>query len=228
VRRIAPISAQNCGFFKILQATCRPRAIPCQKSVSHEAGSRHRLREFHSARHTDTQERSTCWRKSKGGSRCWTRRRASARIPKPFLQNAASPRTARDGPWRPGRENHRPPSKGQDGPKSRAGSTIAGGASLRQVPECDATLDLDERGGYSKCSATMGSVRPLSRLPLAALPISPNVKKQPAAWILIAWPGKDCSTEQLCFEFWCGAGWANSAVDPDEFRVARRQRSDRK
>jgi hypothetical protein len=37
------------------------------------------------------------------------------------------------------------------------------GPCLRQIPECDATLDLDERDGQIECSAS-GSVRPLSGL----------------------------------------------------------------
>lgn len=61
----------------------------------------------------------------------------------------------RDGPWRPGRGNDRPPSEGQAEPEFRGSSSVAGRISLRRVPECDATVNLDEGGGHIKSSASV-------------------------------------------------------------------------
>jgi hypothetical protein len=78
---------------------------------------------------------------------------AMSRLHTDTRERSLSPRTARDGPWRRSRGNHGPPSEGQDGHKFQASSGMAGGILLRQIPRCDATLDLDKRDDYIKCSA---------------------------------------------------------------------------
>src|ERR1700693_702422 len=69
-----------------------------------------------------------------------------------FTERGIPARIVGDGPWRPGRGNHRSVSEGQDGTELRASSSVAEGALLQQIPVCDATVDLDERDDFKMLS----------------------------------------------------------------------------